>query len=243
MKVRKKKLNLGKIVFWGALVSFIFAIGYVTYVLANWPEGDMTVTYRGRYRSDYILMILQCLLGMVVMFLPYMLEKKFNVVVPSGLTIMYIIFLYCSIYLGEVSSFFYKVKHWDVILHFFSAMMLGCLGFSIVSILNKEESVFFNLSPIFVAISAFCFAVTFGAIWEIYEFAFDGFFGLNMQKFMLGDGTVLEGREALKDTMKDIIVDSIGAFIACAIGYAMLKHKNYKIKKFLLRKKQEETTE
>ena len=45
-----------------------------------------------------------------------------------------------------------------------------------------------------------------------------------MQKFMLADGTMLVGREALRDTMKDIIVDSIGAFISSTVGYISIKH-------------------
>ena len=66
----------------------------------------------------------------------------------------------------------------------------------------------------FVAMFSFCFAVSIGAVWEIYEFSFDGLLGLNMQKFLLADGTPLVGRAALTDTMKDIIVDTIGALIA-----------------------------
>lgn len=237
-KAKRRKL-LGKIIFWLALASFVWSIIYVIWVLAKWPDGDATVTYRGRYRSDYVLMIAQCMLGIIVMFLPNMVARKFNIVVPSGLMIMYIVFLYCSIYLGEVESYYYKVKHWDVILHFFSAVMLGCLGFSFVSILNKEEKVFMNMSPMFVTLFAFCFAVTLGAIWEIYEFSFDGILGLNMQKFILSDGTVLVGRAALKDTMKDIIVDSAGAFLACTIGYISIKRKDKRFNNLLLKKKKD----
>ena len=83
------------------------------------------------------------------------------------------IFLYCAIFLGETRSFYYNVPHWDTFLHFFSAGMLGTLAFSIISILNDSEHVPFNLSPGFIALFAFCFAVACGALWEIYV-TFDG---------------------------------------------------------------------
>lgn len=75
---------------------------------------------------------------------------------------LYTIFLYCAIYLGEVKSFYYEVPHWDTILHTFSGAMLGALGFLFVTLLNKNEKVQMNLSPLFVVDFSFCFAVTLG---------------------------------------------------------------------------------
>ncbi len=95
----------------------------------------------------------------------------------------------------------------------------------VVTILNRDEHTVLHLSPFFTALFAFSFAVTIGSLWEIYEFAFDGFLGLNMQKFMLEDGTVLTGHEALSDTMKDIIVDMGGALVASVAGYFAVRNK------------------
>jgi uncharacterized membrane protein YjdF len=92
-----------------------------------------------------------------------------------------------------------------------------------VSVLNQSEHVPMHLSPLFVAVFAFCFAVSIGALWEIYEYTFDGMLGLNMQKFMLEDGTQLIGREALSDTMKDIITDVSGAAVVAVLGYLAMK--------------------
>ena len=77
-----------------------------------------------------------------------------------------------------------------------------------------------------MALFAFCFAVTIGVFWEIYEFTFDGVLQLNMQKFMLENGDKLVGRSALADTMKDLIVDCLGAFIVSFMGYISLKKGN-----------------
>ena len=89
----------------------------------------------------------------------------------------------------------------------------------------------------FVAFFAFNFAITMGVVWEVYEFVADGVLGTNMQKFALVDGNLLAGREALIDTMQDLMVDGIGAFIISFIGYVSLKHNKGWIEKLLLKRK------
>ena len=154
-----------------------------------------------RTKSDYVLMLLQCSLGILAMILPSLISRKLRLEIPSVMYVLFLIFLYCAIYLGEVRNFYYDISNWDTILHGFSGAMLGALGFSFVALLNQEDRVPINLSPLFVVIFAFCFAITLGVFWEIYEFSFDGLLGLNMQKAYLEDGTPLAGRMALMDKM------------------------------------------
>ncbi len=218
----KKKLNIKKIIGIFVFLSLFFSIGYSIVRIINVPAG----TAAEHQRSDYVLMLLQCLLGLVVIGLPSFLEKKWSFEIPNYMSILYFLFLYCAIYLGEVRNFYYVVPHWDTILHAFSGAMLGAFGFTLVSILNDSSKVKVALSPLFVCLFAFCFAVAVGALWEIYEFTGDSLFGLNMQKFRTADGMLLIGRAALSDTMKDIIIDSVGALVVVAIGYlTMLKRK------------------
>ena len=47
-----------------------------------------------------------------------------------------------------------------------------------------------------------------------------------MQKYALENGELLVGQIALIDTMKDLIIDTVGALCISAIGYISLKHKN-----------------
>lgn len=206
--------------FFSMLISIIYLL-----MLFIFPSFFQQHGLYTRSISDYSLMFVQCLLGLVALHLPNIIKRRLKIEAPSFMLIMFTVFLYCAIFLGEVRSFYYKVPHWDSILHMFSGGMLGALGFSIISILNDTDEVTFTLSPVFVALFAFCFALTLGALWEIYEFSFDGILGLNMQKFMLENGTPLIGREALMDTMKDLIVDSIGAGIVTLMGYISLKYK------------------
>lgn len=225
-----KKLNWKRIIGIFVLVMLFFSIVYSVYQIIVTPE--VAVVEGAKVKSDYFLMLVQCCLGMIVFWLPSVLEKRLSFDMPNYMEIAYFIFLYCAIYLGEVHNFYYVIPCWDNILHCFSGAMLGAFGFSLVKILNDSEKIYVVLSPAFIALFAFCFAVTVGAVWEIYEFAGDSLFGLNMQKFKLADGTLLVGAEALKDTMHDIIIDSIGAFVVSLSGYLSMlgseKYKEYK---------------
>ena len=113
-----------------------------------------------------------------------------------------------------------KVKWWDSLLHTFSGMMLALLSFSLINLLNKNSSDF-KLNIGFAALFAFSLAVSIGVIWEIIEFATDTWFGTNMQRAyvstMSGRGAAFVGQSALADTMKDLILDSIGAGVVCVI--------------------------
>ena len=220
---KRSKIDWGKVVFWFVLISLLLSIVYagVNAILA--PADRAEVEPYEKVKADYMLMMLQCILGSVGLLLPSFVERQWKFQVPNYMYIMYIVFLYAAIYLGEVRDFFYVFKNFDNVLHIFSGMMLGALGFSLIEYLSKNKRVPVGLTPASIAIFSFCFAVTIGVFWEIYEFVFDGVFGLNMQKFMLEDGTQLIGRAALTDTMHDLMIDCLGAFIVCAIGFIILR--------------------
>lgn len=236
MKKRNWKSIIGKFV----LISFTAPIAYIIYKIIASPVANTDNIEGLRVKADYVLMFIQCVLGIIAFFIPSIITKKFKIEIPSNMYIVYVVFLYAAIFLGEVGNFFYKVPHWDIILHTFSGAMLGALGFSVVNIFNKDENISVKLSPAFVALFAFEFAITLGVIWEIYEFTFDGLLGVNMQKFALEDGTQLIGRAALADTMEDLIVDAVGAFTMAVVGYISLKYKKGWIEKLIIKKKSNE---
>lgn len=234
MKKQRKKRNWGSIFVISVLVSFIIPASYLLMriIFGN----DLIGSSGGRGREDYVLMLLQCLLGVAAILVPVRLMRRWDIQIPKVMFLMYVGFLYCAIFLGEVRSFYYNVPHWDTVLHIFSGAMLGALGFSMIAIFNNTERIPLELSPLFVAVFAFCFALALGAVWEIYEFAADVVLKTNMQKFALDDGTQLIGQAALSDTMKDIIVDAIGAVATSTIGYISLKYKKGWIEGFMIRK-------
>jgi len=222
-------------VFLFVTVTLVASIVFISVAMALAPTEPDPARPNHRVKGDYVLMLAQCVLGVFALALPSMLRRRVQLEVPSNMLILYAIFLYCAIYLGEVRAFYYNVSNWDTILHTFSGAMLGALGFSFITFLNKTDQVPVNLSPVFVATFAFCFAVTLGVVWEIYEFTADGILHTNMQKFGLEDGTPFLGRLALRDTMKDLIVDTIGAAVMSVIGYFSLKYQKGWVEKLLLK--------
>ena len=217
----KKENKFGKVLYILVTVSFIIPIVYLILRMIFGGGSQSDAGYHSD--SDYLLMLMQCILGLITIHLPSILERKLRFELPSLLYTFYIIFLYCAIFLGEVRSFYYLVPQWDTVCHFCSSMMMGFFGLMVVTILNRDKHLSVSLSPFFVCLFAFCFSVTLGSIWEIYEFAADGLFGMNMQKFTLADGTLLVGHAALADTMKDIIVDVLGSLLASVIGFFSIR--------------------
>ena len=212
---------VANILFISLAVSVVFSLIRLIMAPAAAPEGvEMKV------KSDYALMLIQCVMGLAVMLVPSFISRRWNVDIPNFIYILYYVFLYCAVFLGEVFEFYYLIPHWDTILHAFSGAMLGALGFILVTMLNDAEKVRVSLSPFFVCLFAFCFALASGAVWEIYEFSFDGLLGLNMQKFALENGEQLVGRAALRDTMKDIIVDALAALGVAVAGYFSIRRQS-----------------
>ena len=100
-------------------------------------------------------MLIQCFLGLAMMTLPSILQKHLSFELPNSMCIIYFVFLYCAIYLGDVRNFYYIIPHWDTILHGFSGVMLGAFGFSLVKILNDSDKIHVVLSPAFICLFAF----------------------------------------------------------------------------------------
>lgn len=223
LKGRSWKWWIGVILF----ITLVFSIFYSVFKILTTPEVIVNPEVGQHLRSDYVLMLIQCILGLAMTGLPSILQKHLSFELPNSMCIIYFVFLYCAIYLGDVRNFYYIIPHWDTILHGFSGVMLGAFGFSLVKILNDSDKIHVVLSPAFICLFAFCFALAGGAVWEIYEFTADSLLGLNMQTHRLEDGTQLVGIFALQDTMYDLIIDSVGALITVVCGYISMRGKEF----------------
>ncbi|MBS6510765.1 MAG: hypothetical protein KH334_03600 [Clostridiales bacterium] len=232
------KLKSGKlwerIVCWAVSLCLIGAAIYTTATLITTPEGSWAAENPHKTKANFTLMTVQCLGAFVLCLLPVLLRKVFRLELPPGILMYYYLFMFCAAFLGEVFRFYYAVPHWDDILHISSGAVLAIVGYSIVNACCGEGGIE-RLPAGFAALCAFMLALSFGVIWEFYEFTADGLLGMNMQKFALEDGTNLIGRAALIDTMKDLIVDFVGAAAGALSLYAPLKHKKPVFQAFLIR--------
>ena len=168
----------------------------------------------GDHSQDFLI-----ILTFFMTYYPSILEKKFGVYLPNTLQIVITLFIFAAQVLGEMSGFYDKISWWDTMLHATSGVILGLVGFLFIYLLNEKGDANVNLSPIFVVIVAFCFALTMGVFWEIFEFSADRLLGFNMQKFRM------PGQDGLIDTMEDLIVDAIGAIIACIFGWRYMEKR------------------
>ncbi len=123
-----------------------------------------------------------CILSLVLFLLPAFVERKFKVNLPDALEIIVLLFIFAAEILGEISSFYVRVPHWDTMLHTVNGFLFAAIGFAMVDVLNRSSRVKFNLSPVYLAITAFCFSMTVGIVWEFFEFGMDMLLEFDMQK-------------------------------------------------------------
>lgn len=136
---------------------------------------------------------------------PLIFRYKMDVEIPAELHFVAVVFIFASLYLGEIQGFYHRFWWWDMVLHASAGLLMGIVGFFLVYILNESKRVELHMTPFFISLFACLFAVAIGTFWEIFEFSMDQLFGVNMQKPMMGDPS------GLTDTMWDMIVNAIGA--------------------------------
>jgi hypothetical protein len=159
---------------------------------------------------------------LILTVLPTALGKRFAVYIPPEFELLAILFIFASLFLGEVRGYYVKFWWWDVLLHAGSGFLLGIMGFLLVYVLNQEEKIQLHMKPPFVALFSFTFALAIGSIWEIFEYSMDSLFGLNIQK------------SGLVDTMWDLIVDAAGALVIAVLGYWYMKRgSEYFVEKWI----------
>lgn len=205
-----------------------------------------------------------CILTLVLYLIPYLVDKKLNIDLPNVMDILIFLFIFAAEILGEIQNFYGIIPYWDTILHTINGFLCAAIGFSLVDILNQSKKIHIRLSPIFVAIVAFCFSMTVGVLWEFFEFGADRFFNFDMQKDEViqnissvslnpegknipiilnnidktiiyhynSEGELLETTISngyldigIRDTMKDLLVNFIGAVVFSVFGFLHIKNR------------------
>jgi len=217
--------------------------------------------------------VFTCLLSLLLFLAPFFIEKKFKISIPSTVEIIVLCFIFSAEILGEINSFYVRIPHFDTLLHTINGFICAGIGFSLIDLLN-ENSKKINLTPLYLSLTAFCFSMTIGVLWEFFEYGADQLLEFDMQKDMIVENintvelddtktnkvisvdninkTILYDKEGniiaeingyldvgINDTMKDLIVNFIGAFLFSIIGYLYVTDRNkYKfVDNFLFTKK------
>lgn len=132
---------------------------------------------KGNYENVYI-----CLLTLILFTIPSFAEQRLKIDLPDTLEIIVLIFIFAAEILGEIHEYYLTIPFWDTILHTINGFLFAAIGFSLVDILNEDKRVALSLAPAYMAVTAFCFSMTIGVLWEFFEWGMDSLFDLDMQK-------------------------------------------------------------
>ena len=167
-----------------------------------------------------------CVLTLFLFAMPSLLEKKLDIDLPNTLEIIILLFIYAAEILGEIGAYYVTFPYWDTVLHTLNGFLCAAIGFSLLDILNRHNRARFHLSPLYLAIVAFCFSMTVGVVWEFFECTMDQFFLLDMQKDTVvhSIGTILldptggNHPVALHNIVDVIVVQADGSQTALGLG-------------------------
>lgn len=193
--------------------------------------------------------------ALILYFLPFFIYKIFQISLPTVLEIVYYLFIFAALILGEVFAFYGPYPHWDIVLHGLSGFILAGVGVFIITASIKNKA-----PKWIILLFAFCFSTTLGVAWECLEFSFDQIVRTDAQKDMhltsistitlqrdggnkpvrldqiekeeiyLQNGEVITIDEGhldvgIMDTMKDLLINTAGAVIFVALAIADKKHR------------------
>ncbi len=244
---------------------------YISY----YSQRDVTVYFVLRFLVILVMIrqiftanwnnVFLCILTLILFLVPVVIDRKFNIRLPNTLQTIILLFIFSAEILGEINEFYLHFAHWDTILHTLNGFLCAAIGFSMIDILNRKEVFHTKLSPIFVALVAFCFSMTVGVLWEFFEFGMDRVFKYDMQKDEILktiatvelnpsgkniavvidniEKTIIQSRDnegnlvlteidggyldiGISDTMKDLIVNFIGAIVFSILGLLYIKNKD-----------------
>ena len=152
-----------------AAVYFILRLLVVLMLVAQ--------VFNGNFENVFL-----CVLTLFLFTLPSFLERKIRIDIPNTLEIIILLFIFAAEILGEIRAYYVTFPYWDTMLHTLNGFLCAAIGFSLLDILNRNERLTFSLSPVYLAVVAFCFSMTIGVLWEFFECTMDQLFLLDMQK-------------------------------------------------------------
>ena len=133
------------------------------------------------FRKNYYN-VFTCALTLVLFMIPTIVDRRFNIKLPTALESVILLFIFAAEILGEIQGFYVVFKHWDTMLHTINGFLMAAIGFAMIDILNQHPRFHISMSPAFVAFVAFCFSMTIGVLWEFFEYSMDTLTHTDMQK-------------------------------------------------------------
>ena len=203
------------------LYSSNISLGVFVFIRVLTMMTLVRAAYIGNY--DHILL---CILTLLLISMPSILEKVLKIKLPTTMEVIILCFVFAAEILGEINHYYTLVNGWDTALHTINGFLCAAVGFALVDMLNRSSQTKLSLSPLYLAITAFCFSMTVGVMWEFFEFAVDQIALTDMQKdfiltsFSSAELGILNGSDlvTVKNVISTIITTADGQVI-CVDGY------------------------
>lgn len=143
------------------------------------------------------------LFALAFSFVPTVLRRNYRISIPWLLELLIFLALFLHV-AGGVFDLYDRIDRWDTMTHFVSTFMLAIVGLTIIYLMHVYwDGLTMDIRAIMVFtlfIGAFL-----GVTWEVVEWSADQVFGTTEQ-------------HGLNDTMKDLVMDLIGAMLAAVLG-------------------------
>lgn len=211
-----------------AAFYFLLVFGVFTLLV------NIVKTFTVHPTEQYVLLSFEMIAGIAVIFVPFIFTTFTKLVFPKMVRLYYWFFLWIAVFLGTGLRLIIIIPFWDKILHAVSPILLVAVGYAIIGYCLRDTD-FSTISPWLFIIMGFAFAGLCGVFWEFWEFLCDSIGNMNLQRYMTEAGQPYIGREALMDTMGDLLTNTLGALILTIYSFTQ-RHKPAYFKSYAFRK-------
>ncbi len=131
-----------------------------------------------------------------------------SITLPKSFILVTLSFILSAQCFGELLRFYYRFWWWDLMLHGIFGFYTVLIGIYIINgVVVKDQSITKKRFIVLIVVFGFCFSMTLGMLWELFEFAGDYLVKSNMMK------------EGLIDTMTDLLASTSTAIIYVVVYY------------------------
>lgn len=215
--MQKKSRNY---VYW-FIQAMLFGL-LIMFICTYFAKVDATEVFRESGENIKI-----CVYCILFSFLPFVL-RKWNIHSTKTLQVYFMVAIMVHFLLGDTLHFYRDVWFFSWIVHLINSFLIATIIYGMLLRHCKNQSKFFMF------IATLAFTATIGVLWEMCEYAIDGLVtGSNMQRFNNSvTGEPFIGRNALTDTMTDLMMDVIGGAMA-GLYFAFASIKGVPLYKYL----------
>ena len=198
------------------VIVFVIGVSIVVYLSVSDKSTPTEIIFRG----------MQLVLMVLLLQAPSVVQMRYRIEVPPLLSAVVLLFAFTALVLGDGLDFYGRFTWWDKLLHAESGILLSMVAMWLIHVIMARNAKYIYFNKYFLVLFLMMFSLGMGALWEILEYTYDSIAHTNSQQFMasttssiiLPTDIALQGHDALRDTMTDLILDLAGASLVAVYG-------------------------